>query len=291
MINRYFIGVFFLLLSMLTSCFNDIICKFMGQRLDAIEIIFFRFFFGLVTLFPFLSKKHLHTAQLGINITRGVFGAVSFLLCTYSVIKLPLAEVTAILWIIPVFQLVLASLFLSEEISLRRWIATVFGFVGLGFITLHYSAENLTLSMLYIIPVSAALLFALQDIIIKKAVVTESSITMLFYFALVASAVSFVPTLFVWKTPTMYEFAMLLLLGIGGNLIQYFIFRAFDATDLSALAPYRYIEFLLSAGFAFLFFGEIPGKNVIVGAVILIPSTLYLAYSEKKNNSLPAEVS
>ena len=285
MVDKYFTGVFFLLLSMMVSCFNDVLCKFMGQRLDPLQIIFFRFLFGFITLIPFLSKKHLRTKQLGINITRGVFGALSFLLCTYSVIKLPLAEVTAILWVIPVFELILSLVFLSEEVSAKRWVATLFGFIGLALITVHYSNDDISLSILYFFPVAAALLFALQDIIIKKTVQSDGTITLLLYFSLTASAVTFIPMLFVWQMPTWHEALMLFFLGIGGNVIQYFLFRAFAATEISALAPYRYIEFVLSAAFAFIFFGEIPGKNVLLGAAILIPSTLYLAYSEQAKKS------
>jgi S-adenosylmethionine uptake transporter len=123
-------------------------------------------------------------------------------------------------------------------------------------------------------------LFAVQDVMIKKIVDVENRVTMLLYFALVTSAISLIPALMVWKTPTPYEYFMLLLLGAGGNLIQYFIFKSYSATDLSALSPFRYIEFLFSAYFAFVFFGEVPGGNVLIGALILIPSTFYLAYSE-----------
>jgi S-adenosylmethionine uptake transporter len=119
-----------------------------------------------------------------------------------------------------------------------------------------------------------------QDVVIKKIVDEESRITMLLYFALVTSAISLIPALLVWKTPTPHECFMLFLLGVGGNLIQYFIFKSYSATDLSALSPFRYTEFLFSAYFAFVFFGEVPGMNVLIGALILIPSTFFLAYSE-----------
>lgn len=285
-LSKYWVGVTFLILSMCVSCANDVICKFMGERLDALEIIFFRFFFGLITLLPFVLRRGtvvFRTHQLGINVLRGVLGACSFFLCTYSVIKLPLVEVTTILWIIPLFQLVLTSFLLPEKISSLRWIATIIGFLGLLFVTLYDSHANISLNYLYIFPIGAALLFAMQDVMIKKVVATESRTTMLLYFAIVSSVVSFFPMLFVWIKPTVYELILLFLLGIGGNLIQYFIFKAFHAVDISALAPYRYIEFLLSAFFAFVFFGEIPGVNVIIGAAILVPCTLYLAYSEQDN--------
>jgi S-adenosylmethionine uptake transporter len=272
---------------MAISCANDVIAKFMGQRLDALQVIFFRFFFGLITLFPFAllkGRRVFESHQLSFNITRGVLGALSFFLYTYSVIHLPLVEVITILWAIPLFVLVLSVFYLGEEVSFLRWIATLIGFVGLSFISLYDSGTSISFKWLYIIPISSSFLFAIQDVMIKKIVDNENRITMLLYFAVVASVITFIPALLVWKTPTPFECSMLFLLGAGGNLIQYFLFKAFHATDLSALAPFRYMEFLFSAFFAYVFFAEVPGANVIIGAAILIPSTLYLVYNEKQQS-------
>jgi S-adenosylmethionine uptake transporter len=223
-----------------------------------------------------------------LNVVRGIFGAVSFFLYIYAVIVLPLAEVVIILWTIPLFSLVLSKIFLGENVTKFRWIATLVGFIGLTIITTWTSNDYFQFNILYCIPIGAAFLFALQDILIKKMVTAEENrITMLFYFALITSLVSFPAACKVWLTPTPFELMMLFLLGLGGNFMQYFIFKTFSLVDVSAVAPYRYLELLVSAVFAFIFFFEIPGKNVYAGALILIPCTLYLGYSEnlKKRKS------
>jgi S-adenosylmethionine uptake transporter len=191
--------------------------------------------------------------------------------------------VITILWTIPLFALVLSKVFLKEHVTVVRWIATIVGFLGLAYLTLYDIATSLTLKWIYIVPTISAFLFAVQDVMIKKMVLQENRVTMLLYFAVVASLFAFPPAILVWKTPTVWEISLLLVLGLFANLIQYFIFKAFESADLSALAPYRYIEFLISALAGFIFFLEIPGLNVVIGATILIPSTLYLAYTEESN--------
>ncbi|MDR2268174.1 MAG: DMT family transporter [Holosporaceae bacterium] len=279
-------GIFFLFLMMLVSCANDVIAKFIGQRINPIEVIFFRFFFSLVTLLPFVWTRGLaailKTSYPFGNILRGVLGAASFYLYTYALVQIQIVEVVAILWTIPLFILVLSIFFLNERVSLPRWIATLAGFFGLSFITLYDSGASFSFKIIYLIPVMSAFLFAVQDIMIKKMVSNDDAVTMLFYFAFVSSAITIFPALMVWKTPLLNELLLLFLYGLFANLMQFLIFLAFEATDLSALAPFRYMEFLLSAVTAFLFFGEIPGVNVVVGALILIPSTLYLTYNENK---------
>lgn len=279
-------GIVFLILMMIASCINDVITKYIGQRLDPIEVIFFRFFFSFVVLLPFIFRygtKILQTSNPLYNIIRAVLGVISFYLYTYSLIYLQIVEVVTILWSIPLFILIFAFFFLNEKVSFLRWLATIFGFLGLLFISLSSSNGcSFSLKSIYLLPITSAILFATQDILIKKMVVKERRITMLLYFSSVSTILTFIPAIYVWKIPTLLEMTMFVFYGLFANLIQYFLFRAFEAADLSALAPFRYIEFLFSALFGFVFFSEIPGLNVIIGAFILISSTFYLVYSENK---------
>jgi S-adenosylmethionine uptake transporter len=282
-------GVLFLLLVMLTSCANDAIAKLMGQRLDSLEIIFFRFFFSLVTLLPFVFRmkaKVFKTINLKFNFARGVLGVISFYLYTYAITKISLVEIVTIMWTIPLFTVILSIFFLQEQVTIARWMATLLGFVGLAFLVCHDSGTvMLSVKWIYIIPCASACLFAIQDIMIKKMISThENSITMLLYFAIVASGLTLIPAMMVWQTPSTHELFLLSLLGLSANLMQYFLVKAFDATDLSVLAPYRYLEFFISSIMGYVWFSEIPGVNVTIGALILIPSTLYLALASSSRN-------
>ena len=59
-----------------------------------------------------------------------------------------------------------------------------------------------------------------------------------------------------------------------------------DYTDVdTALAPYRYFELIVSAIIAYIVFNEIPTDETLWGALIIIPSTLFIIYSEKKELS------
>ena len=72
----------------------------------------------------------------------------------------------------------------------------------------------------------------------------------------------------------------LLLLGAGGNLILFCLLKAFAATDVSALQPFRYAELVVSAAFGFVIFNELPTMNTLMGAAIIVPATFYIAYIE-----------
>ena len=107
---------------------------------------------------------------------------------------------------------------------------------------------------------------------------------MLFYSAFFTALLSFIPACINWVTPNLYELSLLILLGVSGNLILYFILKAFALVDATATAPYRYLEFVLSILAGYLFFNEIPDGNTIIGALIVIPATLFVVFSEVKKN-------
>lgn len=281
----YYTAIFFLFCMMALSTLNDVISKFIGQRLHSLEVNFFRFLFSLITLIPFAIKKGIKvfaTSQPKFNICRGILGALSFAFYVYSLTALPLVEVITILWTVPLFVLVLSHIFLHEKVNSSRWFATIFGFLGLAVITLYNSNTTFSWKLIYIFPIIASLLFASQDVLIKKIISKDSKLTTLLYFAAITTFLTAIPTYFIWINPNIYELSLLFLLGISANLIQLCLFKAFTYAELSALAPYRYLEFIFSAIAGFIFFFEIPEYNVIIGATILIPSTLYLAYTEHR---------
>ncbi len=191
----------------------------------------------------------------------------------------PIVTATIISFSIPLFVILLAIPLLNENIIWQRWIVTIIGFVGIA-ITIKAHSEDFNPKILIFIV--SALIFAILDILNKKLVIKESVISMLFYSALTTTIFSTPPLLFYWHMPSLLELVLLLILGINSNLILLFILKAFTLTDATALAPYRYIELIISAIVTYVIFNELPDKSALYGTLILISSTLFIIYSESK---------
>lgn len=281
----YFIAIGWFILSLMSSCLNDIISKYMGMRLHSLEIAFFRFSFGALTLVPFIfyyGTGTLQTSNPLVHISRGTLLFFGMSAWTYGVTIVPITTATMVGFSMPLFVLVLAIFFLKENITWQRWVATIAGFLGI-FITLQPQAEDFNPEVLVFI--FAAMSFATLDIINKKFIVKESMISMLFYSAIVTAILSVVPATQYWQNPNANELLLLLILGASSNLILFFILKAFALLDATAIAPYRYLELLMSATFGYIIFGDIPSSSTWYGAAILIPSTLFIVYSENKNKA------
>ena len=260
-----------------------VISKYVGVELHSYEITFFRFFFGSITLIPFIlyyGKNSLSTSRPIVHLMRGAllfFGIASW---TFGLTIAPVTTATVVSFTIPVFVLILSLFFLSEYIIWQRWVVTIIAFCGLV-VTLDVSSDAFNPNIL--IFVVAAIAFAILDIINKKLVVNETMVSMLFYSAFVTALFSLPFTIIYWVTPSIQQLLLLFVLGGNANLILFLLLKAFFYADATALAPYRYIELPISAFIAYIVFQEIPSLSTIYGALIVIPSTLFIIYSEKKH--------
>ncbi|MEY3197018.1 MAG: hypothetical protein RLZZ59_386 [Pseudomonadota bacterium] len=282
--QKYILGIGWFLLSLVSSAVNDIIAKHVGSSLGSMEITFLRCFFSFITLLPFIIAQGIHTIRTAhpfIQILRGVLLFLGMASWIYGLRIVPVSTATAISFSIPLFVLVFAFFFLDEKIIWQRWVATIVGFFGM-IITLHVHSNEFHFSSLIFL--FATMAFAMLDIINKKFVIKESMLCMLFYSALVTTLLSFPPALYEWTQPTTTQLGLLFLLGSSANLILFFLLKAFSLVDATAVAPYRYFELAISATMAYVVFNEMPHQDTIYGAAVLIPTTLFIAWSETKSN-------
>lgn len=278
-------GIFWMVLTCLISNLNDVLVKFLGQRLPSLEISFLRFFFSTCVLIPFVVKegvRSLHSFYPRYQFLRSLFLFIAISMWCHGVCHLPLTTATTLSFTVPLFVLPLAYVFLKEHVRWQRWLATLFGFFGIV-VSVHPSGSFFNDQVLALL--ISAVMFASLDVINKKILVKESMVSMLFYSALGTTLLSFPFVIPHWIWPSSEEFMFLFLLGGGANLLLFCLLKAFSLSEVSALAPFKYVELLISCFIGFFFFHEKPSWGLLMGAMIIIGSTLYLVYSESKSSS------
>ena len=279
--SKYLTGISWFILSLVVSVINDSISKYAGIRLPSIEITFFRFFFGTIILTPMIlyyGAASIMPKNFPVQIARGLLLFAGMSSWAYGLTVAPIALATVISFTIPLFVLVLAYFCLEEDITWKKWTATIVGFFGI--IIILEPHNHFDVNLLWFL--FAALLFASLDILNKKFVLQETMLTMLFYSAIVTTILTIIPTIYVWKMPTKEEILLLFILGIGANFILFCLLKSFALVDASDVAPFRYLELLFSLIIGAIFFEEFPKASVWFGAMIIIPSTLFIAWSSSR---------
>jgi drug/metabolite transporter (DMT)-like permease len=272
-------------LLMVTGCLlfsvMGALVKLLGQRLDSFQIAFFRCFFGFLAILPLvLSKKGHHaflTTHFYGHFLRGAIGVAAMVGGFYATTRLPLTDSTAISFTAPLFMILAAIFLLGEKVRWRRGLATVAGFIG---VLVMVRPDSGTLDVAAIVGLFAAFLVALSTTLIKRLSATEEALTILVYFGLFSSILTAVPAYFVWRALTPDELALLGLVGALGAVGQFCQVRAYAAGELMAVAPIDYSRLIFAGIMGFLLFAELPDRYTLVGASIIVGSTLYIAYRE-----------
>ncbi|WP_292880055.1 DMT family transporter [Nisaea sp.] len=261
--------------------------KLLGARLDTFQIAFFRCAFGLAVILPFMVRagpQVFKTRRPFAHLLRGCLGAGAMACGFYSVTHMPLADATAISFAKPLFMIVLAVLFLNEKVRWRRWSATAVGFLGVLIMVQPGGSE---IGFASGVALLGTFFVALVVVLVKKLSATESPLTILFSFGIVSTSIMTVPAILVWQQPTWTEMAMLLSVGALGSAGQACAVKGFKVGEATAVVPFDYSRLLFAGFIGFWLFGDVPGLHTLLGAGLIVASTLYIAHREAKLGKVP----
>ena len=274
-------GILLMLVSgIAVSCMSGVILHLVKTQ-HPFEVAFFRNVLGLIMLLPLLVGKagmlHLRTGKPGPLIWRGVLSAISMMCYFYGVKLVPLAEVTALSFMGPLFATIFAIILLGERIRLRRTLALIAGFSG-ALIILRPGFNVIGLGTLLIL--ASAATWSVSMIIIKVLTKTESAITQSVYTLVMLTPITLVAALPYWQTPSLEEFGWMILMAALGTAAQLCFTEAFKLSDLTALLPMDFTKLIWSAIVGYIFFVQTPDIWVFIGGAVIFASTTYIALRE-----------
>lgn len=285
---KHFVGISWFILGLFISSVNDTIARYLSIDISPLQISFFRFLFGTLSLVPFICYKgslSIKTSRPMVHIIRGTLLTVSIFLWIKGLGNGQVVTATIISFTIPIFLLIMAPIFLKEKLSMKLWFFAIFGLIGI-IVTLNPHSVNLNINVLLL--VIAAILFASLDIINKKYIIKETMLSMLFYSSVTTTLLSLIPVLIHIKSRQpliMIDLLYLIVLGAGNNLVLFCLLNTFYLIKVSKVAPFRYLELLISILLGYFVFKELPTTHTYLGALIIINSSLYIVQKSRKSDS------
>lgn len=245
-----------------------------------VQIAFFRNFFGLLALLPFLHRSGravFRTRQLPRYLVRCLIGVASMLCGFWAIGHLPMAQAISLSYSAPLFVTIFAVIWLGEVVRRRRWTAVVLGFIGVMVIvrpgTEGFSAGSL-------VAVLAAVLSSVVAIQIKQLSRVDAPDTIVFYTYVFWVPLSLVPALFAWQWPHGIDWLWLAAIGVMGTGGQLFWTRALKLGEVSALTPISFMQLPMVTFLAWLLFDEVISAWTIAGALIIFGANGYIAHRE-----------
>jgi len=282
--SKNILGLFYMLISVTFFSLMDVLVKVTGEYALG-EILFFRSLFGLIPIFFLIPKNRLKnfykTQKISLHFYRSLFGTIAMASIFIALRNLELAETVAMTFAGPIFVTLFSIFFLSEKVRLTRWSAVIIGFIGVIFIS-RPGFE--TANIFYIFPVIFCLGFAAVCILIRKLTLYGESVWLIaFYFTLVSGLVGLATFPFGgWLIPTKIDFILLALIGIFGSVANLLLTQSYKLAEVSLTTPLKYLALIYAIAFGFFIFQEIPSFYTILGAGLIVVSSLIIFTRERQ---------
>lgn len=255
--------------------------RYLSASYHPLEIVFFRNFFGLLAMAPWLVRVGwvgLRPRRPALFLWRALLSYTAMGTWFMAVSLIPLAQAVTLNFTAPFFSTILAVLLLGETVRIRRWAAIVIGFGG---VLLIVRPEPATFTPHMLWPLVSAAAIAGATIAIKTLSKTESPEAIVVQLGVFTSPIALVPALFVWTTPDLEGWLWLFATGATGTLAQICLNRALAAADASAVAPFDYVRLPLVALIGYVFFGEAIDPMTWIGALAIVGSSAYVTHREQ----------
>ncbi|MCF4164391.1 DMT family transporter [Zavarzinia compransoris] len=278
-------GILWMVLAVGIFSVMDTLAKWQAETYHVAQLIFFRSFFGLMVLLPFLMRGRgvlvkLRSRQIGLHIVRSFFGLAALFAFFQSVRYLELADAVVLSFASPLFLTGLSVLLLGEHVGWRRWAAILVGFVGV-LVMMQPGGDLFTLYAL--LPLAGALAYAVVGIFIRVLARTEETVTIVFYFGLFATLATAVMLPFVWIAPRdAMDWVAQIAIGVCGGFAQMAMTNAFSRAPLAVVAPFDYTAIIWSVMFGYVVWGDMPALTTWAGTGIVVASGLYILHRETR---------
>ena len=263
--------------------FMDAIAKYLSAELSFFQITWARYFFTVVWTLPlmyfFFRETLTFSKNLKLQIIRGLTLFFANICFFYSISIISMAKALTLAFVAPLITTALSPFFLKEKVGLRRWIAIIFGFIG---VLIVFRPGTSLFSYYSLLPLLGAIALSFAVIIMKKLLSYDSPTTCSFYLHLFVALIYSPLLFFDWQHPSLNLWIMLIGMGFCGGIAQILLTNAYRLSSVNLLQPFDYTAIIWAITFGLIFFNDYPDRYVIIGSIVIVISTYYIIYRETK---------
>ncbi len=213
-------------------------------------------------------------------ISRSVFGTIGLVLNFYAISHISLADSSIIQKLSPFIIIILSYIFFKEEMTRFQVFAIIIAFIGITLI-IKPSGNNI-ISMGALAALLGALCAGIAYTCVRYLGTHNISGEFIIFFFSSLSSLMLLPYLiFDYRSMTLYQLSMLLLAGISATIGQYGVTFAYKFAAAKNISVFDYSQVLFSGIFGYMFFGEFPDFQSLIGYIIVISVGIVLVLRSK----------
>lgn len=209
---------------------------------------------------------------------RGMLSGFGTIFGYYAFSTLPLADVYAIAFGVPIVVTILSIPVLGEQVGIHRWSAVLAGFAGIMVMVQPGSTE---LSLGHLAALAAMFTGAIITLILRKIAGTEHSTALVTSVVLGLFLVSLPGAVLAFRTPELAHIGLFAASGLMMGIAQFVMLQAFRRAPAVSVAPMQYTMMVWALFYGVVAFGDSLRVNLMIGVAIVMGSSLYIMHRER----------
>jgi drug/metabolite transporter (DMT)-like permease len=245
------------------------------RELAVFQVMEMRSVIGLFLLWPMVHAAGglgaLKTRRVRDHAIRNVVHYAAQYAWFAALTMIPLAQVVAIEFTMPIWIILLAAVFLGERITTWKVLAVALGLCGVGLIV-RPSASGLSPGQL--VALAAAVGFAVSVTMVKSLTRSDSALAIIFWMLVVQSLLGLLPALWVWRWPSPGVWGWIGVVAFCGTFSHYCMARAMRHADATVVMPMDYLRVPLTALAGWLIYAERLDLFTVAGTLLILGGNL-----------------
>ncbi len=271
-----------MILGMALFTINDALGKWMVQDYAVGQLLALRSLAALAVLAPLIWRRpdiwRKRPEQPVRHIVRVVLVIAEVSFFYWAVQFLPLAETFMFYLAAPIFVTALSVPLLGEKVGVHRWGAIIVGFGGVVLILDPGAASFSTPAL---IALAGSLSLALM-LILARTLKGSDGLTLTAYQSVGVAIAGGLSLPFVWVTPSLLDFALLCLLGVGATFGHFCLNHAMKLSEAALVAPFQYTSLIWALILGYIVWGDLPALRSWAGAAVVVAGGLYIFVRERR---------
>ncbi|PVH29235.1 DMT family transporter [Pararhodobacter oceanensis] len=247
-------------------------------ELNTFELMFWRSFLGMLIVLAIIRWRTgefaaIRTRHWGLHLTRNIFHFFGQNMWFYGIAVIPLSQLVALEFTMPIWVLLLAPLFLGEVLTRRKLIVALIGFIGVLVVA---QPGVQPLSSGHAAGILAAVAFAVNLIFTRKIMLHDAVLCVLFWMTLSQTVMGLGLSLasgFTW--PSLALSPWLVIIAITGLTAHYSLTSALGLAPAMLVAPMEFARLPIIALVGMVVYAEALDPMVFLGAAIIFSANFW----------------
>ncbi|WP_375259963.1 DMT family transporter [Citreimonas sp.] len=282
------LGILLMVATTMVFALQDGISRHLASEYNVLMVVMIRYWFFAAFVIAIATRKAgglraaAATQLPWVQAFRGVLLVAEINVMVLSFVYLGLVESHAVFAVYPLLVAALSGPVLGEFVGWRRWTAIALGFVG---VIIILQPDEGVFSPYAVIPLIAALMFALYGLLTRYVGRVDSAATSFFWTGTTGAVAATLIGIWYWEPMIPTDWLWMGALCITGASGHFLLIKTYEVAEASAVQPFAYLQLPFAAALGLVVFNETLRTNVAIGAGLIVAAGLFTLWRARQTRT------